>query len=347
MKIKIHRVSLGLLALMTLGGCASFNDCYYEKTQRVRASKEYVQCGKPECSDYPHDYKKGWIDGFYEVATGGSDCPPAVAPARYYEPKEILKYCDKRRLAYYGGWQDGAARASRFPNTHYLRIYETEACPFPRCEKPCGNGQCVSCDAAFVGMSATGEMIEATPTTGMPREYVEGEALPTAKIENAESNNHNAVELSLPQFNEFQSARVEAPTRSVSTPLPTPAPSTLTDMPTLPLLPPPNTAVMLAAPTFDQPEAAETAANAGVKAQETPLISIPGYRATTQWNRSDSRPADAQSAGFIRLVEPIRDAQKTPTSEGAGPVVVVDAPYQHFKMSDTDAEVQPVIKLVE
>lgn len=158
-----YPTAIGLLALMTLGGCASITDSCYEKTQTVRAFKEYIKCGKPECSSYPHDYKCGWIDGFYEVATGGECCPPAVAPARYYKPEQILKHCDNKRHAYYSGWQDGASRASQFPDTHYLRIYETCECPFPRCDKPCGDGTCGPCGVPFVGMSASEDMIEVLP----------------------------------------------------------------------------------------------------------------------------------------------------------------------------------------
>ncbi|EMI45453.1 hypothetical protein [Rhodopirellula sp. SWK7] len=172
---KQYATTLALLALTVLGGCASLNDCCYEKTQSVRAIKEYIKCGNPESSCYPHDYKCGWIDGFYEVATGGESCPPAVAPARYYKPEQILKHCDRKRHAYYSGWQDGASRASQFPDTHYLRIYETCECPFPRCDKPCGDGTCGPCTVAFVGMVASEDMIEASPTGDHNNEYIDQE----------------------------------------------------------------------------------------------------------------------------------------------------------------------------
>ena len=343
MKIEIHRVSLGLLALMTLGGCASFNDCYYEKTQRVRALKEYVHCGKPQCSEYPRDYKLGWIDGFYEVATGGSDCPPSVAPARYYEPKEILKYCDKRRHDYYSGWQDGAARASQFPDTHYLRIYETEECPFPRCEKPCSNGQCGPCREAFVGMTAATEMIEIAPTsppTTTSFESIQGDVTPTGANEATEWQSDTSVELTIPAVNDIEHAPIE--TSSQSIPSPGPTSNTLTDLPTLPMIPPAPTASAPQEIALTEPAAAKPAASA----DDSPLISIPGYRATTQWNQSAAQPTKAQPVGFIRMVKPIQDAQaKRPSSDGTEPIVIVDAPYQHFQLNDNEAK--PVIQLVE
>lgn len=171
MNRQAYRVAPLLMALMTLGGCASMTDSYYEKTQSMRALTQYAKCGRPECSTYPRDYKRGWIDGFYEVATGGDSCPPAFAPERYYKPNAILKNCDNRRHAYYNGWQAGASRATQFPDTHYLRIYETSECPFPRCEKPCVSGACGACGpcgVTFAGMSASTDMIETMPVPAAP-----------------------------------------------------------------------------------------------------------------------------------------------------------------------------------
>ncbi|MCA9139342.1 MAG: hypothetical protein KDB00_21355 [Planctomycetales bacterium] len=137
--------------LLIVSGCASLSDYHYEYTQHARARSQYREAGNPSCSKYPKDYKKGWIDGFYEVTTGGSTCPPAVAPECYWKPGQILNDCDNRRHEYYSGWQDGAARAGQFPDTHYLRIYETCECPFPRCQcNGCGHSPC-SCVSATCG----------------------------------------------------------------------------------------------------------------------------------------------------------------------------------------------------
>lgn len=165
MAMRQSMIAASLVACVTLGGCAGLYDCCYEKTQSARAIKQYMQCGKPECSDYPHDYKCGWIDGFYEVSTGGSLCPPAIAPARYWKPGQILKDCDNRRHEYYSGWQDGAARASMFPDTHTIRIHETCECPFPRCENPCGDA-CVPCGMPTVGMPMSVNLIESSMPHG-------------------------------------------------------------------------------------------------------------------------------------------------------------------------------------
>lgn len=137
-----------LTGLLLMTGCATLSDYHYEHTQLQRARKNYRQSGRAECSRYPKDYKQGWLDGFYEVATGGPTCPPAIAPPEYWKPDRILDDCDNRRHAYYSGWQDGAACASKYPDTHYLKIYESCECPFPRCAcANCGNPSC-SCGGA-------------------------------------------------------------------------------------------------------------------------------------------------------------------------------------------------------
>ncbi|WP_390888975.1 hypothetical protein [Rhodopirellula halodulae] len=162
--MKMKRKFLATMLLMVpFGGCASLDDCCYEHTQSARAIVQYMKCGNPDSSCYPHDYKCGWIDGFYEVSTGGSTCPPAVAPSRYWKPGQILKDCDNKRHAYYSGWQDGAARAEQFPDTHTIRIFETCECPFPRCEEPCADGTCIPCGTPAIGMPVSDEMIEMAP----------------------------------------------------------------------------------------------------------------------------------------------------------------------------------------
>ena len=141
-------VCTGLILLFSLTGCATLSDHRYEQTQWRRARTAYRQA-ETGSSRYPSDYKKGWIDGFYEVSTGGSSCPPAFAPSKYWRPKQILDDCDNRRNEYYSGWQDGAACASQYPETHYLKLFETCECTFPRCD-------CGVCVSPSTGCQSTG-----------------------------------------------------------------------------------------------------------------------------------------------------------------------------------------------
>lgn len=180
-------IACSFLGLSFLAGCASVKDYSYEQTQRMRAAAQYRECGKNNCSKYPHDYKLGWKDGFYEVATGGSSCPPAVAPQRYWNPDQILEDCDNRRHAYYSGWQDGAARASQFPDTHYLRIYESCECPFPNCNDVCLGGDC-----GFVstGMMVDDGMVESPElATQAVIEQIDSAPMPPAPITAEDADN--------------------------------------------------------------------------------------------------------------------------------------------------------------
>ena len=112
--MKLNKYALVMWLLMPIAGCASFNDSRYEHTQKARAKAAW-RCVPDQVKQhcYPKDYEKGWKDGFYDVATGGKGCPPVVAPQEYWRPEQILENCDNRRHAYYHGFQDGAACASR------------------------------------------------------------------------------------------------------------------------------------------------------------------------------------------------------------------------------------------
>ncbi|MCM2373854.1 hypothetical protein [Aporhodopirellula aestuarii] len=322
MKFTYHQVALGLLALMTLGGCASINDCCYEKTQTMRAVKEYVKCGKPECSSYPHDYKCGWIDGFYEVATGGDSCPPAIAPARYWKPGQILKDCDNRRYAYYSGWQDGASRASQFPDTHYLRIYETCECPFPRCDKPCGDGACGPCGSHFIGISASAEMIEAAPYFDAPEDQLYQVA---PHIEehmediDVDSNSNKQSESDFEPLDATEN--LPAPRADDSTALPLPQPK-----------------------NSEKAEVAESAVGTSVGDSDEELVSIPGriYQpASTESKQRET--SNAQQQGVIRLVTSApAQIQSSPLTADER-IVVVGSSDVRFEM----IEIEPVVKLAK
>lgn len=316
-----YPTALGLLALMTLGGCASIDDCCYEKTQTARAITEYLKCGNPECSCYPHDYKCGWIDGFYEVATGGESCPPAVAPARYYKPEQILEHCDKKRHAYYSGWQDGASRASQFPDTHYLRIYETCECPFPRCDKPCGDNACGPCGITFAGMSASDDMIETMPVAdAYEAEDYSGEivhnnvAIPFIPAEELSVQSSSNREVESAPIAEKTKAAVDVVEEQV------PAPT-------------PDTGASFA----DGFEFSETSASMTDGFSLNPVLPLKAEPKT----RTFGQPIEGKAVGFIRLVQPIQDAaaplsaSTMKSSEQVSPVAIVEAAESAFEMLDT------------
>ena len=142
-RVKRKKWLLTLALMAATGGCAGIEDCRYETAQRLRAAAEYHKCGAPACERYPKDYKRGYLDGFYAISTGGPCCPPAVAPAKYYRVANVLGERDNPRHSYYSGWQDGSARASMYPDTHYLRLFETCECSVPRCQGCGPQGVCL------------------------------------------------------------------------------------------------------------------------------------------------------------------------------------------------------------
>lgn len=129
--------------LMPLAGCASLTDFHYEQTQRARARAAWHEHGVATTpATYASDYRAGWKDGFYDVATGGKGCPPVVAPCHYWQPAQILVDCDQARHAYYSGFQDGVAAALQYPQTHYLKLWSSCECPLPVCENRCATAVC-------------------------------------------------------------------------------------------------------------------------------------------------------------------------------------------------------------
>ncbi len=163
--MKLNKYALVMWLLMPIAGCASFTDARYEHTQKARAKAAW-RCVPDQVKQhcYPKDYEKGWKDGFYDVATGGKGCPPVVAPQEYWRPVQILEHCDNRRHAYYDGFQDGAACASRYPDTHHLKMWSSCECPLPTCENQCIAGS--ACPTGACGFSA------------FPETIIEGEPLP-------------------------------------------------------------------------------------------------------------------------------------------------------------------------
>jgi hypothetical protein len=126
------------LTLMPMAGCASLTDFHYEQTQRSRARAAWHEHGVATTpAAYARDYRAGWKDGFYDVATGGKGCPPVVAPCHYWKPSQILEDRDQARHAYYSGFQDGVAAALQYPQTHYLKLWSSCECPLPVCENRC------------------------------------------------------------------------------------------------------------------------------------------------------------------------------------------------------------------
>ena len=124
--------------LVSLSGCTAISDCKYELTQKMRTHQAWGEFDGCQSRCFTIDYSSGWKAGFYDVATGGTGCPPVFAPKRYWKPPVFCEYDPAGRDEWYTGFQDGAAYAKCQPDHHYLHPYlppqnccqvQTVSCP--------------------------------------------------------------------------------------------------------------------------------------------------------------------------------------------------------------------------
>ncbi len=121
----------GLIACVSLSGCASLHDCKYEATQKFRTQKAWVNYKLMCPGSYSGAYAHGWKAGYYDVLTGNDGCPPMFAPERYSAPGKILNDCDQPRNDWYTGFQCGAACAQNMPDTHYMKPWNPAVTAIP------------------------------------------------------------------------------------------------------------------------------------------------------------------------------------------------------------------------
>lgn len=127
-----------LALLISLSGCTALSDCKYEVTQKIRTHQAWGEFDGCQSRCFTVDYSSGWKAGFYDVATGGTGCPPVFAPKKYWKPPVLCEYDPSGRDEWYAGFQDGAAYAKCQPDHHYLHPYlppqaccqvQTVSCP--------------------------------------------------------------------------------------------------------------------------------------------------------------------------------------------------------------------------
>lgn len=111
---------------LSITGCTSLCDAKYEMTQKMRTCKAWHEYDS-ECL-VTGDYKHGWKAGYYDVITGGTGCPPVVAPHKYWTAPVFTQYDPSRRDDWYRGFQDGAACAKCEPELHYLQTFMPRQC---------------------------------------------------------------------------------------------------------------------------------------------------------------------------------------------------------------------------
>ena len=112
-----------LALLVSLSGCTALSDCKYELSQKVRTHQAWGEFDGCQSRCFTLDYSSGWKAGFYDVATGGTGCPPVFAPKKYWKAPVLCEHDPCRRDEWYAGFLDGAAYAKCQPDHHYLHPY--------------------------------------------------------------------------------------------------------------------------------------------------------------------------------------------------------------------------------
>jgi hypothetical protein len=107
--------------LLLVPGCTCISDCKYELDQKIRTANAWSTFDSGGCVSC--DYKSGWKAGYYDVITGGTGCPPVIAPKKYWKPPVFCEHDPSKRNDWYCGFQDGAACAKCEPELHYLETF--------------------------------------------------------------------------------------------------------------------------------------------------------------------------------------------------------------------------------
>ena len=101
-----------LLCASMAVGCAQIQDRRIEARQRRMARSAYA-VSPGACNGHAHsvDYAQGFEEGYYDVASGGDGCPPALPPQKYWRATYNSPLGQEHVKAWTQGVRDGAAAA--------------------------------------------------------------------------------------------------------------------------------------------------------------------------------------------------------------------------------------------
>ena len=113
---RILNSCLGLTILIGSVGCSSFQDHIDGHFQSHYVNKQAKACfyEMEECYDHVpnyYDFRKGFIEGYINVANGGNGCSPMFPPREYWK-----SYCSTgdmqcRAVSWFDGFAHGAVAA--------------------------------------------------------------------------------------------------------------------------------------------------------------------------------------------------------------------------------------------
>jgi hypothetical protein len=116
-----------LLSASVAVGCTQLQDSRLEARQRRMARAAYTT-SPGACNGTVHsvDYRHGFEEGYYDVASGGDGCPPALPPKKYWSATYHSPAGQEHVKAWFQGYRDGAAAAKADGASAYGTLYISE-----------------------------------------------------------------------------------------------------------------------------------------------------------------------------------------------------------------------------
>ena len=117
MKQQFLNIVLLTFVAGSLTGCSSLWDQIDESIFIMRTKSHARKAWKHSRGAYSclehnlNDFERGFIAGYVAVATGGDGCPPSLPPRRYWKTKYSTPRAKKLVVAWFDGYQHGAAAA--------------------------------------------------------------------------------------------------------------------------------------------------------------------------------------------------------------------------------------------
>jgi len=108
----MERVLPFLILASIASGCTQLEDARLEGRLRRMARSAYAN-SPGACNGVAHsyDYVRGFEEGYYDVASGGDGCPPALPPKKYWSATYASPVGQEHIEAWFQGFRDGAATA--------------------------------------------------------------------------------------------------------------------------------------------------------------------------------------------------------------------------------------------
>lgn len=112
--MKLRSLLLSGLALLAASGCAELQEDKIDNRNKwlARRAWESLEVCYQDF-DYTDDFGRGFRKGYFDVANGGTGCPPIIPPQRYWSVKYASPRGHQRTHAWFEGYRYGAVVAEQ------------------------------------------------------------------------------------------------------------------------------------------------------------------------------------------------------------------------------------------